>query len=73
MKLAFDEVRNEVVNLNSFVQERVTGMNVFSFLLEKIELENSNKLMIAIKSMVKVSITLFFPVAEIFSSLTLGL
>ena len=40
MKLAFDEVRNEVANLNSFVQERVTGMNVLQlFAREKIELE----------------------------------
>ena len=28
MKMAFDEVRTEVANLNSFVQERVTGMKV---------------------------------------------
>ena len=33
MKLAFDEVRNEVANLNSFVQERVTGMNVLQLFL----------------------------------------
>ena len=40
MKLAFDEVRNEVANLNSFVQERVTGMNVLQlFAREKIEFE----------------------------------
>ena len=35
MKLAFDEVRNEVANLNSFVQERVTGMNVLQLFAEK--------------------------------------
>ena len=40
MKSAFDEVRNEVANLNSFVQERVTGINVLQlFAREKIEYE----------------------------------
>ena len=28
MKIAFEEVRNEVSNLNSFVQERITGMKI---------------------------------------------
>ena len=28
MKIAFEEVRSEVSNLNSFVQERVTGMKI---------------------------------------------
>jgi ABC-type multidrug transport system fused ATPase/permease subunit len=29
MKVAFNEVRNEVANLNTFVQERLTGMKPF--------------------------------------------
>ncbi len=38
MKMAFDEVRTEVANLNSFVQERVTGMKVLQlFAREEIE------------------------------------
>ena len=38
MKTAFDEVRTEVANLNSFVQERVTGMKVLQlFAREEIE------------------------------------
>ena len=77
MKLAFDEVRNEVANLNSFVQERVTGMNVLQlFAREKIELEkfkqiNERHKKAWLKTVLYNSI--FFPVAEIFSSLTLGL
>lgn len=40
MKKAFEEVRNQVSNLNSFVQERVTGMKIVQiFNREKIEYE----------------------------------
>ena len=28
MKSAFDEVRTQVANLNSFVQERISGMSI---------------------------------------------
>ena len=77
MKLAFDEVRNEVANLNSFVQERVTGMNILQlFAREKIEYNkfkeiNERRKKAWLKTVWYNSI--FFPVAEIFSSLTLGL
>src|SRR5690606_28728961 len=38
MKVAFEEVRNEVSNLNSFVQERITGMKILQlFAREDIE------------------------------------
>ena len=41
MKIAFEEVRSEVSNLNSFVQERVTGMKILQlFTREDIEFEN---------------------------------
>ena len=77
MKLAFDEVRNEVANLNSFVQERVTGMSVLQlFAREKVEY---NKFKIINERHKKAWLktvwynSIFFPVAEIFSSLTLGL
>ena len=77
MKLAFDEVRNEVANLNSFVQERVTGMNVLQlFAREKIELEKFKKINERHKKAWLKTVwynSIFFPVAEIFSSLTLGL
>ncbi len=77
MKLAFDEVRNEVANLNSCVQERVTGMNVLQlFAREKIELEKFKKINERHKKAWLKTVwynSIFFPVAEIFSSLTLGL
>ncbi len=77
MKVAFDEVRNEVANLNSFVQERVTGMNVLQlFAREKIELEKFKQINERHKKAWLKTVwynSIFFPVAEIFSSLTLGL
>ena len=40
MKGAFNEVRNEISNLNTFVQERLTGMKIVQlFNREEIELE----------------------------------
>ena len=77
MKLAFDEVRNEVANLNSFVQERVTGINILQlFAREKIEFEKFKKINERHKKAWLKTVwynSIFFPVAEIFSSLTLGL
>ena len=77
MKIAFDEVRNEVANLNSFVQERVTGMNVLQlFAREKIELEKFKKINERHKKAWLKTVwynSIFFPVADILSSLTLGL
>ena len=35
MKVAFNEVRNEVANLNTFVQERLTGMKIENCLIER--------------------------------------
>ena len=77
MKKAFEEVRNEVSNLNSFVQERVTGMKILQlFTREKTEAENfyaiNNRHKKAwIKTIWYNSI--FFPIAEFLSSITLGL
>ena len=77
MKLAFDEVRNEVANLNSFVQERVTGINILQlFAREKIEFEKFKEINERHKKAWLKTVwynSIFFPVAEIFSSLTLGL
>ncbi len=77
MKGAFDEVRNEVANLNSFVQERVSGMNILQlFAREKKEYENFKKINKRHKKAWLKTVwynSIFFPVAEIFSSLTLGL
>ena len=77
MKSAFDEVRNEVANLNSFVQERVSGMSILQlFAREKKEYENFKKINKRHKKAWLKTVwynSIFFPVAEIFSSLTLGL
>ena len=77
MQVAFEEVRTQIANMNSFVQERVTGMKIVQlFNREVIEAENfkeiNNKHKIAwIKTILYNSI--FFPIADIISSITLGL
>ena len=46
MKVAFNQVRNEVANLNSFVQERLSGIKEIQiFNRQLIELITSRKLM----------------------------
>ena len=77
IKATFQEVRNQVANLNGFVQERVTGMKIVQlFNREKIEYDNfkdiNNKHKQAyIKTIWYFSI--FFPIAEILSSIGIGL
>ncbi|KLT71366.1 MULTISPECIES: ABC transporter ATP-binding protein [unclassified Flavobacterium] len=77
MQVAFEEVRTQIANMNSFVQERVTGMKIVQlFNRERIEAENfkeiNNKHKVAwIKTILYNSI--FFPIADIISSITLGL
>ena len=77
MKTAFEEVRLQVANLNSFVQERVTGMQIVQlFHREKIEYDhfvsiNEKHKKAWLKTVWYNSI--FFPIAEISSSITLGL
>ncbi|HKJ06058.1 MAG TPA: ABC transporter transmembrane domain-containing protein, partial [Flavobacteriaceae bacterium] len=77
IKAAFQEVRTQVANLNGFVQERVTGMNIVQlFNREKIEYENFVKInekhkKANIKTIWYYSI--FFPIAEILTSIALGL
>ncbi len=76
MKVAFNEVRNEVSNLNTFIQERLTGMKIVQlFNREAIELEkfkeiNQKHNKAWLKNILYNSI--FFPIADIVSSLTLG-
>jgi subfamily B ATP-binding cassette protein MsbA len=76
MKVAFEEVRAEVSNLNSFVQERVTGMKILQlFTREDIEFENFKKINGRHKNGWLKTVwynSIFFPIAEILSSLTLG-
>ena len=76
IKATFQDVRNQVANLNSFIQERVTGMKIVQlFNREKIEYKNfieiNNKHKKAhIKTVWYYSI--FFPIAEILSSIAIG-
>jgi len=76
MQVAFEEVRNQIANINTFVQERVTGMKIVQlFNREEIELEkfkeiNDKHKKAWIKTILYNSI--FFPIADIISSLTLG-
>lgn len=77
MKIAFEEVRNQVANLNTFVQERVTGMKIVQlFNREEIELEKFKQInKLHNKAWLKNILynSVFFPIADILSSLTLGL
>lgn len=76
MQVAFEEVRNQIANMNSFVQERVTGMKIVQlFNREDIEADkfkeiNDKHKKAWIKTILYNSI--FFPIADIISSLTLG-
>ncbi|GEP52433.1 xenobiotic ABC transporter ATP-binding protein [Flavobacterium noncentrifugens] len=76
MQLAFEEVRTQVANMNTFVQERVTGMKIVQlFNREDIEADkfsviNQKHNHAWIKTILYNSI--FFPIADIISSLTLG-
>jgi len=77
IKATFQDVRNEIANLNGFVQERVTGMKILQlFTRENIEYKNFKKInnnhkKAHIKTVWYYSI--FFPIAEILSSFAIGL
>ncbi|WP_179317567.1 ABC transporter ATP-binding protein [Winogradskyella undariae] len=77
MKIAFEDVRTEVSNLNSFVQERVTGMKILQlFTREDTEykrfkaINNRHK-----KGWLKTVWynSIFFPIAEFLASLTMAM
>ena len=76
IKATFQEVRNQVANLNSFVQERISGMKIVQlFTREKIEYDkfveiNDKHKKAHIKTVWYYSI--FFPIVDVLSSLTLG-
>jgi len=77
MKIAFEDVRNQVANLNTFVQERITGMKIVQiFSREDVEYkkfqEINNKHR---KGWVKTVWynSIFFPIAEMSTSITIGL
>ncbi len=76
MKIAFEDVRTEVSNLNSFVQERVTGMKILQlFTREKTEYRNFKAINERHKKGWLKTVwynSIFFPIAEFVSSLTMG-
>ncbi len=77
IKVAFNDVRNAVANLNTFVQEHITGMNIVQiFGSEKREFEKFRKIneehkQANLRSVLYYSI--YFPVAEIISAAGIGL
>ena len=76
IKATFQEVRNQVANLNGFVQERVTGMKIVQlFNREKIEYQNFKEINEKHKKAYVKTIwyySVFFPIAEILSSIGIG-
>lgn len=77
MKVAFEDVRNQVANLNSFVQERITGMKIVHIFNRETteydrfkEINDKHK-----KAWVKTVWynSIFFPIAEMASSVAIGL
>ncbi len=77
MKKAFIDVRAQVSNLNSFVQERITGMKIVQlFTREAIESNNFKEINDKHKNAWLKTVwynSFFFPVADIVSSITVGL
>jgi len=77
MKRAFEQVRTEVSNLNSFVQERVTGMKILQlFTREATEYRNFKEINERHKKGWLKTIwynSIFFPIADFLSGITSGL
>ncbi|WP_242203712.1 ABC transporter ATP-binding protein [Aestuariivivens insulae] len=77
MKKAFEEVRTEVSNLNSFVQERLTGMKILQlFTREAIEYKKFQAINERHKKGWLKTVwynSIFFPIADLASSVTVGL
>jgi ATP-binding cassette, subfamily B, multidrug efflux pump len=77
VQASFQEERTQVARLNAFVQEHITGMMIIQiFNREKAELKKFEKINAAhrdanVRSVLAYSI--FFPVVEILSSISLGL
>ena len=77
IKVAFNDVRNAVANLNSFVQEHLTGMNIVQiFGSEKKEFEKFDEINkehrdANLRSVLYYSI--YYPVAEIIAAMGIGL
>ena len=77
VKMSFNEVRNAVANLNSYVQEHIVGMNVVQiFGNEKKEYQNFvnvNKTHLQANLRAVLYYSIYFPVMELFTSIGLGL
>ena len=77
MKKAFEEVRTEVSNLNSFVQERLTGMKILQlFTRERIEYKKFKEINERHKKGWLKTVwynSIFFPLADLSASITVGL
>ncbi|MCI0750976.1 MAG: ABC transporter ATP-binding protein/permease [Flammeovirgaceae bacterium] len=77
IKVAFNDVRNAVANLNTFVQEHITGMNVVQIFgsekreFEKFKAINKEHRDANLRSVLYYSI--YFPVAEIIAAAGIGL
>jgi len=77
MKFAFDDVRTQVANLNSFVQERISGMKIVQLFARE---QQEYKAFQAINEQHKKAWlktvwynSIFFPIAELSTSITIGL
>ena len=77
MKTAFEKVRREVANLNSFVQERISGVKIVQiFNREKVEIDKFNQINIKHRDAWLRTVwinSIFFPIAEISTSICIGL
>ena len=77
MKVAFEEVRTQVANLNTFVQERITGMKIVQlFTREKAEYKNFKEINDKHRNAWVKTVwynSIFFPIAEMATSITIGL
>ena len=77
MKSAFQDVRTEVSNLNTFVQERITGMRLIQlFSREKIEYDKFKSINDKHKKAWIRTVwynSIFFPIAEVLPSIAIGL
>lgn len=77
IKVAFNDVRNAVSNLNTFVQEHLTGMNIVQIFgsekheFEKFKAINEDHKQSNLRSVLYYSI--YFPVAEIIAAAGIGL
>ncbi len=77
IKVAFNDVRNAVANLNTFVQEHITGMSIVQIFAseqreyEKFRAINDEHRQANLRSVLYYSV--YFPVAEIISAAGIGL